>query len=796
MEIIVKRGEEQFGPLSLDQLREHLASGMVLKDDWVWHDDLSDWVPAQTLVEALPAATSIPKPIDDAATQSVDPHCMPESAFGKKAVVMVATLFMLIGGLATAFLLGAFGGEERGADLGPDLQDADPGSVASKPVGDGAEAGEGGGAVEGEGNGATIGVVEIPPVTPPVVAGSSTSFTAVTQKLDAGGSFYFYLSTAQAQQWVQTVFTEGGNLVKQMGAESPPSEGDPAEALIGGMGAMIAQFAGTGIEVGQAAYTGLGLDSIDGVGASTKDLGEGLKRNVAAVHHDPAKMNGLIWKAFGSAPHELGALKLMPAETAVAAHGDLNLTVILQWVQAMVTDHGTPEMLGELNTILKSPPLLAVNGGYAGEIGIYVTFDPVKTIQVPLGYSLMGEFEGGSDSAVEEAVPVPEGLPQPIRIPESEAVGPSLGVGIPALPSGAGEVQMIEVPEPGMIITMKVKDNSIQKMLEGLISTQMPLQPVDLGGVTISQLPQPLPSLPIPLQPAMFQVGDYLVIASTPALAQKVIAVHTGQSQGIKGTPEFRKISKGLPLKGNQLFYVSDRVSAFSAKMVKESLSAGMEDGLPGSMERMLTKLMTMGSSANLSVIQMQPDGMLMQTHTEGMGYDTMALAGAMTAPVALGAIALGAGSFAEGLIGGMSSFDAEAISELKMNNGKQLALGIFEYESFNGKLPKAASWSDDVLKQVKEEEIFGDPVFLETAAPGERVCVWLYNKHLGGVKLANIKEPEKTVLLYDGGLDWNGSAGEEEFIPDPESKIITVFVDGHVELLGPQDAARIKWTP
>ena len=67
--------------------------------------------------------------------------------------------------------------------------------------------------------------------------------------------------------------------MKQMGAESPPSEGDPAEALIGGMGAMIAQFAGTGIEVGQAAYTGLGLDSIDGVGASTKDLGGGLKRN-------------------------------------------------------------------------------------------------------------------------------------------------------------------------------------------------------------------------------------------------------------------------------------------------------------------------------------------------------------------------------------------------------------------------------------------------------------------------------------------------------------------------------------
>jgi hypothetical protein len=178
------------------------------------------------------------------------------------------------------------------------------------------------------------------------------------------------------------------------------------------------------------------------------------------------------------------------------------------------------------------------------------------------------------------------------------------------------------------------------------------------------------------------------------------------------------------------------------------------------------------------------------------MGYDTMALAGAMVAPVALGAIALGAGSFAEGVIGGRSLFDAGAMSAQKMNNGKQLAVGIFEYEAVNGELPKSASWSDEVLKQVKDEGFFGDPVFLETAAPGERVCVWLYNKHLSGLRLANIEDPAKTVLLYDAGLDWNGSAGKEEFFPDPESKIITVFVDGHVEQLGPQDAARIKWTP
>ena len=784
MEVIVKRGDEQFGPFSLGQLKEHLASGMILEDDWAWHDDLSDWVPAQTLIEASPAANSIPKPIDEAATQSVTPHFKPKAAFGEKTVVLVAALFILVGGLTTAYFLGVFGGVEKG----PVPAAVGSGLVASETGRGDAEAG----GVSGENSG----IVEIPPVilpeAPPVLIDSATSFNEVTQKLDKGGSFYFYLSTAQAQQWVRTIFDEGGDLVKQMGGQD---SFDP-------IGAAFNQFAGTGIEASEAAYTGLGLDSIDGVGASTKDLGEGLKRNVSVVHHDATRGGGLLWKAFGEAPHELGALKLIPAETVMAAHGDLNLTVILQWVQAMVKDHGSPEKLGELNTFLKSPLFLAFNGGYGGEVGQYITFDLSKTIQVPMGNALLGRVIGGPDTGVKEALPVPEGLPgslavpQPIRIPQEEL--PALNGGIPPLPSGSSDGGMVEMPEPGIIITMKVNDNSIQKMIEGLVSAQMPLQPVDLGRVTISQLSQPmvLPGLPIPLQPAMFQVGGYLVITSSPALANKVIAVHNGQSQGLKGTLEFQKMSKGLPLKGNQLFYMSDRLSALSAKMVKESLSTGMGGGLPKPMEDLLTKLMTMGSSANLSVVQMQSEGMVMQTHTEGMGYDTMALAGAMVAPVALGAIALGAGSFAEGVIGGRSLFDAGAMSAQKMNNGKQLAVGIFEYEAVNGELPKSASWSDEVLKQVKDEGVFGDPVFLETAAPGERVCVWLYNKHLGGVKLANIEDPAKTVLLYDAGLDWNGSAGKEEFFPDPESKIITVFVDGHVEQLGPQDAARIKWTP
>jgi len=657
MEIIVKRGEEQFGPFSPEQLKEHLKDGTVMPEDWAWHDGLADWVPAQTLIADVPVSAPMPDPISSSSAKSTSSPTLPKAGGRKKAILAGAAILILGGGLSAAFLLGVFGGAEEPVAGEPDAGKSSKQASSSGGAGTGGSDGGSSGGTGGPDN-------TPPPVDPPVAVDSSTSFNAVTQKLDAGGSFYFYLSTAQAQQWVQTVFTEGGNLVKEMGGGgTPPSEGDPAEALIGGMGAMIAQSVGPGIDLGQAVYAGLGLDSIDGVGASTKDLGGGLKRNVSVVHHDPARGEGLLWKAFGEAPHELGAFKLMPAETVMAAHGDLNLTVLLQWVQAMVKDHGPPEMLEELNTFLKSLPFLAVNGGYGGEMGVYVTFDPAKTIKVPVGGSVLGGEVGEPDVTAEATAPLPgnSGVPQPIRIPPPGAGAPASAVGIPALPSGEGGMQMIEIPEPGIIITIKVKDASIQKMMEGAISALMPLQPVDLGEVTISQLPQPmpLPDLPILLQPAMFQVGDYLVITSTPALAQKVVAVHTSQSQGLKGTPEFQKMAQGVPLEGNQLIYVSGRISDLSAKMVKESLSTGMGDGLPKPVEEMLAKFMTMGSSAGLSVVQMQPDGMVMRTNTEGMGYDTVALAGAVAMPVAAAGVFWAAGSFAENLLGGSSdSFD------------------------------------------------------------------------------------------------------------------------------------------
>ena len=791
MEIYIRRGEEQFGPLTPEQLQESLNNGTLQADDLAWHSELPDWVSAGELLQMVVGGAPEPVPTPVAASSTVDKGMDVAAASGsrKKLLIAAAAVVVLVGGVAAAFFAGVFGGDEE-----PVIDN--PPAVAGGGSGTGGDEN-----TSGAGN--PEGTVNPPDPAPAPAGGGSTSFAAVTQKLDSGGSLYFYLSTGQAQDWVQSVFTEGGSLLQQMG----PVISEPAQAEMA-------------LGIGQAVYSGLGLDSIDGMGASTKDIGDGLKRNVAVVHRDPANGEGLIWKAFGTAPHELGALKLMPADTAYAMHGDLNVTTVLQWVQQMTTQHAPPDMAAELNGQLQNPLLQAVLNGYAGEMGVYLTLDTEKTVPVPLGGVAMGEEDFPAAVAqdhlkelgevteidpVEDTIPIPlPGISPVPGLPEPGVVPPPAGIPVPPLPGGTavplplpnGDLEggegMVNIPEPGLVLVLKVKDDSIEKMIEGAAGAQVPLQALAEGEVTIKQAPAPLPlPFPVPVQPAMCQVGEYLIVATSPELAKKVIAVHSGQDSGLQGTPEFQKLARGMDLEGNQFIFMGDRMGQMYEQVMKQMLSSAGND-IPPPVEKMVLKIMTMGVSASVTIGKMESDGMMIQSHTTGMGYDTMAMMGAAAVPLA------GFGMSMAGMVlPAISSASDSAQEVVKMNNAKQLGISFFEYNDVQGQLPKAETWCDELIKFDIEPSMFSDPIFEETKeSPDEKVCIWLFNRNLSGVKIEDIKDPANTVLIYDGGLDWNGAAGKEEFFPDANFKVTTVFADGHVEQIGPQEAARLKWTP
>jgi hypothetical protein len=49
MLINVARGEQEYGPFSLDELRGYVVAGNFTPEDLVWHEDLTEWVPLRSV---------------------------------------------------------------------------------------------------------------------------------------------------------------------------------------------------------------------------------------------------------------------------------------------------------------------------------------------------------------------------------------------------------------------------------------------------------------------------------------------------------------------------------------------------------------------------------------------------------------------------------------------------------------------------------------------------------------------------------------------------------------------------
>jgi hypothetical protein len=731
MEIYIKRDDGQFGPFSPEQIEECLESGALIETDIAWHAALPDWVPVTEVLGTLESAPA------QAPAESV-PAKVAKSGISKKLLIAgVAAVVVL--GTAAAVLAPKFlndGGD--GDSQPPDQQLAATPKTNAPPAG-----------VPDKAGSTNALSVPLAPNGP-----SSTSFDAVTQHLDTGGSFYFYLSTDEAQGWVRTGFDEVGKLMEQFGP------------MLGEEGAGQAAMA---LTAAKALYAGIGLDAIDGIGASTRSLGDGLKRNVAMLHRDPAKSDGILWKAFGGAAHDLDGLSLMPADTVYAFHGDLDLAAILAWAKTMAANNLPPEATLPLDEMLAQPQVQQILAAYGGEVGAYVTLDfqkMHKLIVPDVEATLPGDAPAvpGIESAIPNGVPtVPSGLP--------------------ALPGEEGVV--MEIPEPGLVLTIKVKNGDLLAMLQEVAESMgMTLAEVDLGGVKAFQFPQPIPFPPLPemnVQPVVFQSGGYLILTSSPGLAAKVIATQADPDTGLRGTAEFAKLTKGMELEGNQFTFMSGRVAGLYGKIIKQGMAAEAAM-LSEPVQNLMVRLLTLGMKGQVSVLQVLPEGFLVHSHTEGMGYDSAVLAVAGVVPLAVGAAlvlpAIQGGRF-------------QAREAQSMNNIKQLAIAIHAFHADNDHLPDAAKWSDALLPFVGNNK----QVFISSADPDAEGSSYAYNKSLSGVKLDDLQAVARTVVFFESDLGWNGAGGIDDAIALGDGFLIG-FADGHVERVSGEDLDKLNWTP
>jgi hypothetical protein len=153
------------------------------------------------------------------------------------------------------------------------------------------------------------------PSAPTGPSAVKNSFAEVSAKLDPNGSLYLYYSTEDVletvEKYADALIGFANEAVGSGAAGFRP--GRQEQAMID-----------AATKVSKAIYNQLGIREISGVGMSSFEFEKGLQRNKMVIHHFPDNATGKLWSLFGSKPHEIGMLKMLPANTALALSHEIN----------------------------------------------------------------------------------------------------------------------------------------------------------------------------------------------------------------------------------------------------------------------------------------------------------------------------------------------------------------------------------------------------------------------------------------------------------------------------------------
>ncbi|MBL69888.1 MAG: hypothetical protein CMO74_15830 [Verrucomicrobiales bacterium] len=516
------------------------------------------------------------------------------------------------------------------------------------------------------------------------------------------------------------------------------------DGLVKAMGPMMskreARDAAIALKVIQSGLRESGLEEISGFGASSIALRPGFHRSVAMLHRYPTdEQPGLIWSLTGRRPHVQDGFKLMPTSTVFAAHGDLDPAGVLRVIEDFVKKNIPPaearEFERELEQINEELPFNALLKEFGGEMGMTITLNEERKVRVP----------------------APGGEP-------------------------------LEFPEPGLVLAIKTADDTYANLLAGVLA-ELPKKVEQVSNVTLNIFQVPV-ELPLDIRPTLFNSQGYLILASNPLIAREILAVQSGRSEGLVGTKEFKALSEGMQLEGNAIHYVSPRFGLAYFELMDEILKrAQQEEALPAPLKKTLDDFFATGRKqmgGYLGIVRTQDDGILYTVHSSQGG-----------AQVAMGAGAfmLGAGVFS--VMPALEGARNGARRAQSMNNVKQLALAVHIHADKNGRLPEAANWSDTLLPLLgNNTEVFVAPDVAVATNDNRPPCSYAFNAALGGVKLADIRQPAKTVLFLDLWQGWNGNfkwpfpppAGKEEYIVG--------FADGHIERVPFHKLGLFRWKP
>ncbi|MEI8233551.1 MAG: hypothetical protein WCH57_02565 [Verrucomicrobiota bacterium] len=140
------------------------------------------------------------------------------------------------------------------------------------------------------------------PAATKIVSAEPSSFDAIAGHLDAGGGFYFYLSTEAFLKAASHKLAEIASMAMDAGKMDDATK---AKAEAGWKS--LSHFTANS-----------GLKEISGFGASSIALEPGYYQNKWMLHHYEDKGSGLIWKLHGLTPNALDFTAYLPGHTALA----------------------------------------------------------------------------------------------------------------------------------------------------------------------------------------------------------------------------------------------------------------------------------------------------------------------------------------------------------------------------------------------------------------------------------------------------------------------------------------------
>jgi len=336
-----------------------------------------------------------------------------------------------------------------------------------------------------------------------------TSFAEVTAQLDPGGSVYGYLAT---DQWLAGLATNVAN-VREFVLGLPDVSGKDRENITRVFDILNDMVVKTGLE------------DLTGVGLSGVQIGPDLYRTKAIFHHNRGQGEGLLWNVMGKQAHDLDGLDLLPATTAVAAFGDMDVKAVWKAIADGVKKSEVPELVDglkrweaefEKGTKLSWAEVLDSLGG---EAGVVFTLDQANVIEIPF-------------------------------------------------------VEGMQLPEPGFLFAVKVKNNLLYDRISSELKKNSMVQLTDEKGLKMCAMPIPLP-LPVPLEITVARAGDYLFFATHSKHVRNAIAVRDGKQPGMRKSPEFAELLKHLPAQGNHFLYADKRFSGTIIGLEQQLLESG-----------------------------------------------------------------------------------------------------------------------------------------------------------------------------------------------------------------------------